>query len=67
MQILRLPQVRQRVGLSRSQIYMLISQGLFPRQVPLGVRARGWSADEIQAWIAERVRERDANGPRSRS
>ena len=33
--ILRLPQVKIRVGLSRSSIYVAISQGKFPRPVRL--------------------------------
>lgn len=54
-QLLRLPQVRQIVGLSRSEIYRLISIGRFPRRVPLGDRARAWDADEIQSWVRERI------------
>lgn len=40
--ILRLPQVKLRVGLSRSSIYLAVFQGKFPRPVSLGVRAVGW-------------------------
>lgn len=52
---LRLPEVRARVGLSTPQIYKLISQGKFPRQVKLGERASAWLSDEIDAWIDERI------------
>jgi prophage regulatory protein len=54
-QLLRLPQVRQVVALSRSEIYRLISIGCFPRPVPLGHRARAWVADEIQSWVCDRI------------
>jgi prophage regulatory protein len=37
--ILRLPQVKSRVGLSRSSIYVAISQGKFPRPVRLSALA----------------------------
>lgn len=53
--ILRLPQVKIRVGLSRSSIYLAISQGNFPRPVNLGARAVGWLESEIEAWLSQRV------------
>ena len=52
--ILRLPQVREITGLSKSTIYALIALGLFPSQVKLSVRAVGWPADKIFAWVAAR-------------
>jgi prophage regulatory protein len=57
--LLRLPEVRRRVGLSRSEIYRLISLGRFPRGVPLGERIRAWDSDEIQIWIQARIDARD--------
>ena len=60
-QLLRLPAVRGIVGLSRSEIYRLISLGRFPRPCPLGERARAWDADEVQAWIRERIDARKAS------
>ncbi len=60
----RLSQVRQRIPYSRSQIYKLISIGEFPRPVPLGARAVAWDADEIEAWIAERIAARQTTGKR---
>ena len=59
-QLLRLPQVKQAVGLSRSEIYRLIALGRFPRPVPLGDRARAWHSDEVSAWIQSRIDARDA-------
>jgi len=53
--ILRLPAVKTRTGLSRSTIYLRVSQGTFPRPVGLGGRAVGWVVDEIQSWLAERI------------
>jgi prophage regulatory protein len=41
--------------LSRSTIYLRVSQGTFPRPVSLGGRAVGWLEDEIQSWLAERI------------
>lgn len=52
--ILRRREVERAVGLSRSQIYLLMSQGQFPRQIRLGRRAVGWRESAIQRWISER-------------
>lgn len=53
--ILRLPTVKQRTGLSRSTIYSLISKGNFPKQIKLGERAVGWLNDDINNWIDEQI------------
>jgi len=53
--ILRLPQVKVCVGLSRSSIYLAISQGRFPEPVRLGAGAVGWPAAEIAALNAARI------------
>jgi prophage regulatory protein len=53
--ILRLPRVKIRVGLSRSSIYLAVSQGKFPRPVSLGARAVGWLESEVDAWLSQRV------------
>ena len=39
---LRLPEVLERTGLSRSTIYVRLAEGRFPRPVRLGGRAVGW-------------------------
>jgi prophage regulatory protein len=49
--ILRLPDVKRSTGLSRSTIYLRMSQGIFPKPVNLGGRAVGWLEDEIQEWL----------------
>ena len=53
--ILRLPTVKQRTGLSRSTIYLRISEGNFPRPVSLGGRAVGWIESEINDWLDEQI------------
>jgi len=49
--ILRLPAVKARTGLSRSTIYLRVSEGTFPKPVGLGGRAVGWVESEIQRWL----------------
>lgn len=57
--ILRLRQVQERVGLSRSQIYALMQIGRFPKSISLGARAVGWLEAEIEAWIRDRALNRE--------
>lgn len=60
MRLMRLPEVTKVTGLGRSSIYEKISEGTFPKSVPLGGRAVAWVSDEVEAWILERIEERDA-------
>lgn len=53
--ILRLPAVLFESGLSRSTIYMRISEGLWPKPVSLGARSVGWPATEVAAINAARI------------
>ncbi len=53
--ILRLPAVKSATGLSRSTIYLRITQGTFPKTVSLGARAVGWLESEINEWLNSRI------------
>ena len=53
--ILRRKAVEARTGLSRSTIYLRVSQGTFPEPVSLGARAVGWIEAEISEWLAGRI------------
>lgn len=53
--ILRLPQVKDMVGLGTTAIYERIKSGDFPKQIKMG-RLSGWLFSEVQAWINEQVR-----------
>ncbi|MFQ5443483.1 MAG: helix-turn-helix transcriptional regulator [Nitrospinales bacterium] len=53
--ILRLPAVMARTGLSRSTIYLRVSQDTFPKPVSLGGRAVGWVEAEIQEWLQRQI------------
>ena len=54
-QLLRLPAVIERVGLSRSTIYRAEAAGTFPKRVKVGEHATAWLASDIERFIAERV------------
>lgn len=53
--ILRLSQVKEITGLSRSTIYLRMSEGSFPKKIDLGARAIGWVSSEINHWIEEKI------------
>lgn len=52
--VMRRREVERTVGLSRSQIYLLIQRGEFPRPVQLGPRAVGWPESAVQQWLEAR-------------
>ena len=52
--IIRLREVLDRTGLSRSMAYDLIEKEMFPRPVSLGARAVGWFLSEIDTWVVSR-------------
>lgn len=53
--LLRLPGVCAMVGLSKSQIYRLIRAGEFPTPVRLGANSVAWPAEQISAWVLEKI------------
>lgn len=55
--IIRLPAVKTRTGLSRSTIYLRVSDGTFPKPVSLGERAVGWIESEVDEWITRKIEE----------
>ncbi len=52
---LRLPEVKSRVGLSRSSIYAKMQHGEFPPPISLGARAVAWLESDIDEWISDLV------------
>lgn len=53
--ILRLGDVTEMTGLSRSTIYVEMAKGKFPKQVKLtGARSVGWHERAIVQWIETR-------------
>ena len=53
---LRLPVVKKRTGFESSQIYKLIKQGQFPKQIYLGPQSVAWLESEVTDWMKERIR-----------
>lgn len=56
---LRLPEVKERVGIGRSLIYRKIGEKTFPSPIKIG-RASAWPESAIDAWVEQT--KRAANG-----
>ena len=52
----RLNEVKKQISLGRTAIYEKIKAGEFPKPYPLGARAVGFLASEIDAWIDARIK-----------
>jgi prophage regulatory protein len=53
--ILRLTQVKIKVGLSRSSIYCAVAERRFPQPVRLGARAVDWLESEVDDWVNNQI------------
>lgn len=51
--MVKLDEVKRRVGLGKSMIYRLIQEGEFPVPYKISPAASRWSDREIAAWIDE--------------
>jgi len=59
-QILRMPALTKKVGLSHDAIYDSIARGTFPRQIKIAPQASGWVESEVDTWLESKIAERDA-------
>ena len=58
MRLLRIHEVTNLTGLSRSSIYKQIKLENFPGGVKITNRSTAWSSDEIDEWISQRINSR---------
>jgi len=65
--LLRLEAVREKTGLSTSDIYGAMKEGTFPKNVPIGKRSVAWLEAELDEWIAGRIAARDDGAPKPKS
>ncbi len=57
-QLLRLHQIEEKTGLKRSQIYLYMKDGSFPRSIKIGPASVAWLESEIDEWINLKLAER---------
>jgi len=60
-QLLRLKQVEEKTGLKRSQIYLYMKTGTFPRSIKIGPSSVAWLESEIDEWINLKLSGREAS------
>lgn len=56
--LLRLPQVLDKTGLKRPQIYSYMKAGTFPKSVKIGPSSVAWLESEIDDWINQKLNNR---------
>ncbi len=56
LKFLRLSVVKNLTGLSRSTIYMRMSEKRFPIPINLGGRAIAWIESDINAWMEQQIK-----------
>ncbi|MGF1768624.1 AlpA family phage regulatory protein [Enterovibrio makurazakiensis] len=54
--ILRVKEISELLGLSKSTIWRMRREGLFPAPLRLGPRAVGWRESDVTDWIKSRDR-----------
>ena len=59
MRVIKLKDVIDTTGLSKSSIYAYMARGDFPKPIQLGPRAVAWIEEEVQAWLFEKVAHRN--------
>jgi len=59
--LIRMRDVIELTGISRTYIYALSATGKFPRSVPLvpGGTSRAWVLSEVEEWVNQRIAARD--------
>jgi len=53
--LLRLKQVINLTGLSRSTVYALMNRNQFPHSFPIGYRAVAWLEKDVEKWIHHKI------------
>lgn len=55
--ILKLPTVCDVTGLSKSAVYLKVSEGTFPKPIKISTRSSGWIEEEVLNWLQSRIAE----------
>ena len=55
MQFIRIRQVLEMIGVSRTTLWRMVQAGTFPRPVCITERNRGYARDTVEAWMKSRT------------
>ncbi|MCY4156228.1 MAG: AlpA family phage regulatory protein [Gammaproteobacteria bacterium] len=50
-QLLRVGQVIEILGISRTTLHRMVKEKRFPKPIELGPQARRWRIKDVQAWL----------------
>ncbi|MFZ2315995.1 MAG: AlpA family transcriptional regulator [Gammaproteobacteria bacterium] len=53
--VLRFPELRQLLGVSRSTVFRWERDKQFPQHIQLGTMSVGWLSTEVEDWLAKRA------------
>jgi prophage regulatory protein len=59
MRLIKVKEVKERTGLSRTSIWRGIQAGTFPESVPTGERSVAFVEEEVDAWIKSCIEHRN--------
>jgi prophage regulatory protein len=54
-QLVKRKKVEELTSLSRSSLYRLMSDGIFPKPIRLGSKSVAWLKSDVEAWIDDRI------------
>jgi len=54
MKLIRYPKLKEKVPLSRSQIWRLEKAGKFPKRIQISDNSVGWDEADIEGWLQSR-------------
>ena len=60
--IVRLPELIEQTGLSRTTIYLRMKEGKFPERVSLGGRSIGWLESDLKKWFESQIEKSKQGG-----
>jgi prophage regulatory protein len=63
--MIKIGEVIEKTTLSRATIYRLVKSGKFPKQVIMSERSATWLKNEVEEFIEDRIRRRDASNDRN--
>ncbi len=53
--LVRITDVMNATGLSRSSLYLAMSEGTFPAALKIGKRSIAWEESAVREWVAGRI------------
>ena len=54
-QFYRLPAIKEKLGISSSNIWRMVKAGKFPKPIKLSSNCTAWNAIDVEAWAQERI------------